>query len=872
MIPEYKRFIEKLKEENSDSGLLKIAQIVYDNLDKLEPLGTNRGKRSIELISLAQSEYENKEITETKAKETEDTDTHQIKRLTSLSIKSFRGFTDLEEFDLDDRIVLLFGPNGTGKSSFCEALEYGLLGFVEEAESKRFSRQEDYLKNARLNNFSPPILKAKDIHDSTIPIFPDEEKYRFCFVEKNRIDNFSRIAAKTPTHQEKLIGSLFGLERFNEFVKNFSTEFDTKYIDLVGIKNEELAEKRKILANHEEVIKNKEKTQIEILEVETKISSDFNAKLEYVELCKLIGLDSSKSRIEVIEEEINSPLPPNFDFNFGIVISLEELIIKYSKELDEKKEDYKKRISEINYRDLYKAILSIKDESSEFCPACLTPLDSVRENPFIRSEKGLQTLEYLSKLETEIEILTESIRSTLVDVVSMLKNIEYIDSELIPEKAEININELIPENNHISIHWWENKFNSNSKNRISLQKISDAVKLHNTKLEKRKEERESLNQELKSLRNLKEIIIRHDENKKTKLQFIEKADEEIKKFEIENKELIEAVNVEKEIVLRNQKITNSYQNFILALQNYRNKLPSLLIADLSDIVKDIYNSFNRQDPENDKIGSIRLPLEKNEKIEIAFNSNLDLYYDALHILSEGHIRCLGLSILLAKNVKEKNPILIFDDPVNAIDDEHRDAIRRTLYEDVYFENTQIILTTHGEEFFKDVHNLIGSEATKKSKSYVFLPHKGDNKIIVDSSPTPRNYILVARERLEKQEIRETLANSRRGLEFITLEIWKLLNKHGDGNLSLKLRYPKSPPELRNVTEQLRSKANKETFHFSNKQKLIESLDKLLGISGESKEWKYLNKGTHEESDRSEFEVSTVKTIVESLEQLEIAIR
>ncbi|MGF3860388.1 AAA family ATPase [Salmonella enterica] len=39
--------------------------------------------------------------------------------------------------------MLIYGPNGTGKSSFCEALEYTLLGNVAEAESKRFRNQNE---------------------------------------------------------------------------------------------------------------------------------------------------------------------------------------------------------------------------------------------------------------------------------------------------------------------------------------------------------------------------------------------------------------------------------------------------------------------------------------------------------------------------------------------------------------------------------------------------------------------------------------------------------------------------------------------------------------------------------------------------------
>ena len=42
-----------------------------------------------------------------------------------------------------------------------------------------------------------------------------------------------------------------------------------------------------------------------------------------------------------------------------------------------------------------------------------------------------------------------------------------------------------------------------------------------------------------------------------------------------------------------------------------------------------------------------------------------------------------ISNLASKNIKENCPILIFDDPVNAIDDEHRAAIRETLFKDSF---------------------------------------------------------------------------------------------------------------------------------------------------------------------------------------------
>lgn len=286
----------------------------------------------------------------------------------------------------------------------------------------------------------------------------------------------------------------------------------------------------------------------------------------------------------------------------------------------------------------------------------------------------------------------------------------------------------------------------------------------------------------------------------------------------------------------------------------------------------LYNAFNRNDGEHEKLSSVRLPLKQNQRLEIAFNNNPESYFDALHILSEGHIRCIGLSILTAKNIKENCSFLIFDDPVNAIDDDHRESIRRTLFEDTFFNGKQIILACHGEEFFKDIQNLLSAEKASQSKTVSFLPKNGDTHIRIDLNCSSRNYIITARSHYDRSEIRDALGKSRQALESLTKgKVWSYVNRHGDGNLSIKLRSAAAPIELRNLTEQLKSKIAKADFSDGNKAAVLNPIESLLGLSGDSREWRYLNKGTHEETDRAEFDRQTVNQIVTALEQLDAAL-
>lgn len=64
-----------------------------------------------------------------------------------LRVEAFRGFRDTREFDLSAAAVIVTGPNGTGKTSFFDALQWGLLGTLERLESLRARRNVEHVVN-----------------------------------------------------------------------------------------------------------------------------------------------------------------------------------------------------------------------------------------------------------------------------------------------------------------------------------------------------------------------------------------------------------------------------------------------------------------------------------------------------------------------------------------------------------------------------------------------------------------------------------------------------------------------------------------------------------------------------------------------------
>ncbi|WP_417500089.1 hypothetical protein [Methylophaga sp.] len=866
---EYFRFLETLNTPSVSEPVRKIANLVARNLDELAPLSTYQGQRIKRIVTLAQKNWDTTSAVIQPTPANSEEQQVKFSQLNRIAIGPFRGFKREEVFDLKSRLVLIYGPNGTGKSSFCEALEYGLLGNVVEAESKRFRDQNDYLKNAYINRFSPPNIFGDDGEGNEIVITPNETAYRFCFVEKNRIDSFSRIAAQAPAKQTELISTLFGLESFAEFVGNFTAEMDARYIDLEGRKAVLLAQKRQTLNGAQQQLHSNDLQQIN--EEEERLANQYKEGATYSQIVlELNGNDNAQGAIERLETEVLQTVPAKSNLTAATFETLGDRIKTTVQALVEKRNELAAASLQVSFKKLYESISQVQQSSPKECPACKTPLSQVIVNPYTHASEELQNLQQLAAIEQDAAKLEEDARELLFQLSQIIDTcLKYY-----PQNNPIKLCKI--ENNaQLNIQWWNSLLCRLADGFTPWQHILSQVQQledDDKKIDQAAEQKNNKQSELHRLREYARQITILQTRRQTANKTVTSARQLIDNFQNENAQLITDVEAEKAFVTKNQLIASAYASFVEKLNNYRNNLPAQLVADLGEIVVTLYNAFNRNDTNSEKLANVTLPITQNQRLRIAFLNNPNQSYDALHVLSEGHIRCLGLAILLAKNLKENAPVLIFDDPVNAIDDDHRESIRRTLFEDTYFSNKQILLTCHGEEFFKDIQNLLPSQEAERVKLFSFLPRLGETHIRVDFNCAPRNYILAARAHISQSEVRDALTKSRQALESLVKgKVWRYVSKYGDGNLSLKLRASTAPIELRNLTEQLKSKIGKQDFSATNKEAVFTPINTLLGVSGDSREWRYLNKGTHEENDRAEFDRYTVEVIISALEDIDAAL-
>lgn len=127
ILADYQRFLASLARSPASDNVRRMANLVLTNLDHLAEGGATRRARSGRLAPIAVNHLHTT-AAEFRQEALPDARGQLMGRLHELAVGPFRGFMRQETFDLSRDITLVYGANGTGKSSFCEALETAMLG------------------------------------------------------------------------------------------------------------------------------------------------------------------------------------------------------------------------------------------------------------------------------------------------------------------------------------------------------------------------------------------------------------------------------------------------------------------------------------------------------------------------------------------------------------------------------------------------------------------------------------------------------------------------------------------------------------------------------------------------------------------------
>jgi len=608
-------------------------------------------------------------------------------KIKELEIEKFRGIKDLIKINLDEENLVIFGPNGTGKSAIVDAIDFLLTGKIsrltgEGTKGLKLKEHGGHIDNK--NDFINSKVSAKiNINNKEVII--------------ERTMNNPNHLTVSPKEYEKEINSNTKIASLGQHIlsrkdilryitseagkraKEIQSLLDLKNIedlrtDLVNIKND-AEEEHKTMESNLGVVKENISTLLSLNSF-----SEKSAFQKINELRKILGgseideMDSEKIKRNLvynltIKKSLNDEQIKNIINNTEEIISeggiLSTKQMELIKLLDEIKKE-KKFNQYLLYKNLLEVGITLAGESN-VCPLC--------EKPWTDGELK----DFLEERAKEMSITKE--KQEKIDEISLF----------IKKKCDLLINNLD------SLSEAHKQFKLNTFYSNDFEKVSLPLKEWSTKMIKPLElieERGIL------ISKLKEIF----ESPILKSSFLIPLEGALKKSDGKlSKQLISWDVL--------TKMEEKWKDYRKALEKKDNaeifkkraiKLLDYFIKSRDGVLKQIYNSLKGDLEKYYK--AIHLEDEKEFSSKIShISSELNIEVDfygrgmfpphALH--SEGHQDSMGLCLFLALNKYlsgSKLDIIVLDDVVMSIDRDHRRAICDLIKE--FFPNKQFIITTH----------------------------------------------------------------------------------------------------------------------------------------------------------------------------------
>lgn len=640
-------------------------------------------------------------------------------KIKSIQISGLRGVREPLILDLNKKSILVYGDNGTGKSSLTDSFEWFFYDRILHLSNEEIGRRKgrDALRNIFIPDtedgfieltFDDSKLDAKKSIDNSLRTSSSNVSIDFTkFIASTNSERLILryrdlvhfiIAGKTDklTELQNIIGfsdvanirSLFkksaGRIARNIKASNYDNQKNIQQRTILENLGQNAFSDEQLFAGANQLIKSLK------LDIEIKIRKDINTVLKKIEskedteLLKQINFYTkvweTLSEIEGNIENINISHKTFFD-SFNSLKKDPEKV---------------KNLQLLSLLKEGKSVLSKDVVEDDYCPLCL------------QEKSKIDLLQELNIRIDELEILEkekEKVESNAKDLKALVQsNISSIDG-LLKEK-------LFEVEDYAELKTTVNKIRNSLNTYLDEIKKEFTVNLLEKKdVELDKTEINKLNTQL--LKTIKDLT----ESKEANLKF-----KTYTKLYQSSKAYVEYLKIEKEqSVLTNQQITFEllYEDFIKRQENALNIFLTMFSSDINDY----YTTMNP----NEKVDDIKLvPLKKDDElvgITIEYNFFDETRTPPIAYLSESHINCLGLSFFLAsvKAFNKQSKFFVLDDVISSFDRSHRYRFAQLLAGK--FSDYQVILLTHEKEFFE----LVSSEVKSKGwilKNFKWTKEKG----------------------------------------------------------------------------------------------------------------------------------------------------
>jgi chromosome segregation ATPase len=126
-------------------------------------------------------------------------------RIKNISIRNFRGIGKKLDLDIDADIVIIYGPNGTGKTSIIDAIEWTITGEVERLWGKNYDKPVN-ANESLVNLFSKEQLAETQVEFSKNGVSILEKRYVDLFKSRRSYAKINNRRANDKTMIRKIVG------------------------------------------------------------------------------------------------------------------------------------------------------------------------------------------------------------------------------------------------------------------------------------------------------------------------------------------------------------------------------------------------------------------------------------------------------------------------------------------------------------------------------------------------------------------------------------------------------------------------------------------------------------------------------------------
>jgi energy-coupling factor transporter ATP-binding protein EcfA2/ribosomal protein L31E len=623
-------------------------------------------------------------------------------KIKNISISGLRGIKSTVALPLSEKSILLYGDNGTGKSSISDAIEWFYTDKVAHLAGSEIDLK-DALRNSFLNDTDTSAIaidfSRSNLNTTKILLY---KKDKIAVELSNSSEEFSKYHRKS--ENENL---LLRYQQLRGFIDQTKGEKLTYLSDIIGFS--EVTKTKDVLKKAFNSTKSEIKAQ------------NFEGQINVQKQTLIAKIGAAVSQEENLFDKINEIINP---LKTGITIKSIadiDIVLNLIKKLSNTKQvtelqflektnqvlstlkgeinlidsEYKKYFSEFN---------KIADDVQAIMQTFLTQLLKSGETVLIKKYHKENTCP-LCLQSKNTEELTSEIQRRLKEIEESSKKKAAFDAakQIVANIAAERLKRLDVILENLLLNEPENE---------NIKKAVNNLRIKICEYQKAAEEKVTSGNKLPANNILilsgNDFLI-HDDI----LQRIEKIQTAIKKDN--STELYANISAAKDAFLKikqfekeKRKFEHQKKSLELIYNEFVKKQKEGLESFINNFSKSINEFYQYMNPD-EQFYEIRIVTigEEDELngITIEYKYNDEWVSPPQKYFSESHLNCFGISFFLASVIafNKENKFIVLDDVISSFDTTHRKRFADLLLEK--FADYQIILLTHESEWFSYVQQL-----------------------------------------------------------------------------------------------------------------------------------------------------------------------